>query len=327
MKIDALFRHAALKLAMMVVPLSLAATLICSSARAATPATDPLPPSNYLRYVADDNGDGGATLQASVVRFENAEGVMVDLVAAVHIADRSFYQALDESFNDYDAVLYELVAPKDMLAPATRGSTFRKLGATTKPATRRSSSMAWVGMLQRSLRDTLKLSFQLDEIDYKRPNFVHADLDAETFAELQSKRGESMLSLMLDSMMKQMSNPDAMAAQPGLFDILAALNSPDKARQLKLMMGRQFQQIDDQFESDSVLVGERNKAAMKVLNQELSAKKGRHFAIFYGAAHLKLMAATLTEEMGFHQVGPPFWRVAWDMTPSPTTAASRPSGR
>src|SRR5689334_14311804 len=88
--------------------------------RAAEPGDGESSPSKFLRFVADKHG--GGTLQASTVRYENADGVSVDLVAAVHIAEPSFFQALESSWDDYDAVLYELVAPKEMLVPSTQDS-------------------------------------------------------------------------------------------------------------------------------------------------------------------------------------------------------------
>ena len=36
-------------------------------------------------------------------------------------------------------------------------------------------------------------AFQLDGIDYNAGNFVHADLDTETFHRMQEERGESIL--------------------------------------------------------------------------------------------------------------------------------------
>ena len=95
------------------------------------------------------------------MRYENDQGVTVDLVAAIHIADKSFFRALDDSFSDYDAVLYELVASRDMLEPTTQGAGLRTMrpddapAPTTRPARgeRRGGgggSMAWVGTLQRS---------------------------------------------------------------------------------------------------------------------------------------------------------------------------------
>jgi len=296
-------------------------------ARAAQPADADAAPSKFLRFVADKHG--GGTLQASSVRYENADGVSVDLVAAVHIAEPSFFQSLEASWDDYDAVLYELVAPKGMLGPSTQGSNLRTLQPTTRQSgMHRSFQMNMVGSFQKFMRDQLKLAFQLEAIDYKRPNFIHADLDAETFQKMQSDRGESILSLMLESMFREMSRGPGGggAAGPSLPELMMAMKSPDKARQLKLLLGRQFGRIDEQLagmegDKGSVLLTERNKAAMRVLKETLAKGDKRNIAIFYGAGHLKGMDKILTEEMGFHQVGPPFWRVAWDMTvtASPTT--------
>lgn len=306
--------------------LFLCAILPSRSTFAADPSASDEAPSKFLRFVPDEHG--GGTLQASTVRFVNADGVVVDLVAAIHIAEPSFFQALDESFAEYDAVLYELVAPSEMLVPATQGSSARVLRdpsasrpAGSRPTTRRrpQRSLAWVGGLQQGMKDALKLSFQLEGIDYRRPNFIHADLDAETFQDLQQERGESMFTIMLNAMLKEMSNPGAGAAGPGLGDILFAMRSPDRARSLKLLLARQFGKLDEQMAgldgpNGSVILTERNKACLKVLRQQLAEGDKRNLAIFYGAAHLKGIEQVMTKELGFRQVGPPFWRVAWDMS-------------
>ena len=90
--------------------------LIVAPTRAADPSDNDSAPSKFLRFVPDKHG--GGTLQASTVRYENAEGVTVDLVAAVHIAEPSFFQSLESSWDEYDAVRYELGAPKDRLGPS-----------------------------------------------------------------------------------------------------------------------------------------------------------------------------------------------------------------
>jgi hypothetical protein len=66
-----------------------------------------------------------------------------------------------------------------------------------------------IAQLQHFLKDKLNLSFQLDVIDYRRPNFVHADMDAETFVAMQERRGESFASIMLNSMLEALTNPAA----------------------------------------------------------------------------------------------------------------------
>lgn len=274
--------------------------------------------SKFLRFTP--SAQGGA-LEASVVTYRNAAGQTVDLIAAVHIADPSFFHDLDRSFAQYDSLLYEMVKSKDadmsqLSGPGTRG-----------PTTRRSSArgLGWVGMLQQFMKNSLDLSFQLEEIDYSRKNFVHADLDVDTFFQMQEDRGESMFTLMIQQMLHELARQDAgEAPEVGVADLLMALQKPDRNRQLKLVLAKQFNQIDElsagiEGPNGSVLVTERNKAALKVLKQRLEAGD-KKIGIFYGAAHLKGMEKILTDEMGFKQVGEPKWNVAWNMNTPPATA-------
>jgi hypothetical protein len=266
--------------------------------RAAPPTSQPA--TEFIRFVEERTGD--ARLESADATYKNRNNVVVHLIAAVHIADPEYFRGLDESFNHYDALLYEMVKPKDMDAP-TQGAPARGM----------------IGMFQRFLTNTLKLQFQLDAINYKRPNFVHADLDWETFQAMQDERGESMLSLMLNSMLYSMGKSDA--PQIGLPDLLGALGSPDRDRQLRLLLARQFKDIDEQItamqgKDGTVLVTERNKAAMKVLDQTIM--KGRkNIGIFYGGAHLRDMEQRLYK-LGFTKIGVTY-RTAWNMPAPPTT--------
>jgi hypothetical protein len=283
--------------------------LLCTTfVHADPPATRPAPLNDkFLRYVPDDRG--GATLQASVVTYRNAAGQTVDLIAAVHVADGSFYKSLNESFKSYDALLYELIKPKDM--------AISELHDPDRPS-------SWITMLQQFLKNTLKLQFQLEAINYDAPNFVHADLDAETFFQMENQRGESITGLMIKSMLQQMMDPsNDNDPTGGMGPLLLALSNPDKARGLKMMLGEQFGRMDDMLAGmegpdGSVLLTERNKACMKVLADCL-AKGNKKIGIFYGAGHLRGMEKIMTTQMGFQQVGEPKWRIAWDMTGPPAT--------
>jgi hypothetical protein len=268
------------------------------------------------------DAQGGGVLQTSIVTYRNDAGATVDFIAAVHIADPQFFHDLDNRFKQYDALLYEMVKPKDYVPGAER------------PATRPSSSarnMGWVGMVQRFMKQSLDLAFQLDEINYSAPNFVHADLDVDTFFQMQEDRGESMLSLMIQSMLNEMArqNEQIGAAPPGVMDLIAALQSPDRSRQLKLLLAKQFNQIDEMMggldgPNGSVIISERNKAALKVLKERL-AKGDKKLGIFYGAGHFASMEKTLTGEMGFKQSGDPQWITAWNMKAPTSQPATRPA--
>ena len=92
-------------------------------------------------------------MQTAVVRYvpqDAAHGELsVDLIGAVHVGEKSYYEALNKLFEDYDVVLYELVAP-----PGTR---IPKGGKTSNHP---------VAMLQNGMKDVLGLEHQLEYIDY-----------------------------------------------------------------------------------------------------------------------------------------------------------------
>jgi hypothetical protein len=124
---------------------------------------------------------------------------------------------------------------------------------------------------------------------------------------------------MLRSMMAQMARAGQAGGPPPItiFDLLAAMNSPDSARQYKLLLATQFENIEAQLAGmegpdGSVLLTERNKAAMKVLKEQLAAGK-KKLGIFYGAGHMTGLEQMLTSEMGFERTNVR-WVVAWDMT-------------
>jgi hypothetical protein len=251
----------------------------------------------FLRFVEDN--DGGGKLETAVAHFVNDKGQAVDLVAAVHVGEPKYYAALDKRFAGYDALLYEMVKPKGMGAP--------------EPG-HRSDSM--ISAFQMMLKDVLELEFQLDGVNYRAKNFVHADLDAETFARLQDERGESILTLMLRSMLDAMARPQE-GPEITLTELIVAFTSPDRARHLKMMLGRQFEDLEKQvagFEGPkgSVIVGERNKRCMEVVKEQL-AKGQKKLGVFYGAAHMPDLEKQL-KGMGFKRTSTE-WLTAWDMTP------------
>jgi hypothetical protein len=288
----------------------LAVTLASQWAVAAPPASQPADPSEFMRYV--DDSAGGGKVETAIITYKNKDGVSVDLIAAIHVGEKGYYDGLETKFESYDALLYEMVKPKGALPP-TPGE----------------KSHSPISSFQRFLKDALALDFQLDDIDYTKKNFVHADLDAETFFALQNQRGESILGIMLHSMIREMEREAAgngPKQQVGLLDLLAAMQAPDRPRQLKLLLGRQMADIEDQMAGldgpdGSVIITERNKKCLETLSETI--KDGnKHIGIFFGAGHMHDMSARL-KEMGFHQTAKE-WRVGWDMTlPRPATQPAK----
>jgi hypothetical protein len=266
----------------------------------------------FLRFV--DNGAAGGRLETSEVTYRNADGVTVRLVSAVHIGEKSYYDALGRSFAGDDAVLYELVKPKAAGVPV--------------PGLPREGGSG-VGEFQRMLKDVLNLDFQLDAIDYTAKNFVHADLDAETFKKLQEERGETFEMLFVKQLMKALNPPAATEAPEAqgpevpeidgeqlLRDMIRLVTLPDMERRVKLLLAKQMVSVEAGaagFFGDpdnNVIVTERNKAAMSVLSDTIASGK-KKISVFYGAAHMPDFAKRL-EALGFKPVATE-WRMAWDL--------------
>ena len=283
-------------------------------AHADAPATQPAETPQFLRFIEDANG--GGKLEAAIVTYKNSAGVTVHLASALHVAEKSYYDGLAKTFEGYDELLYEMVKYKDQPPPS--------------PGERSHSTVSGI---QRFLKDSLDLDFQLDDIDYTKANFVNADLDYETFSRMQDERGESILGIMIQSMLREMrrqaEGQGRKGPEIGLFDLLLALRAPDRPRQLKILLARQFDDIEDQIAgltgpNGSVIITERNKAALEGLSKAIADGK-KNIGIFYGAGHMRDMEKRL-EAMGFSPTGIE-WRLGWDMTIQPGDPATRPTTR
>jgi hypothetical protein len=263
---------------------------------------------DYVRFVEGGEGD---SLETAVVRFESPQQVVVDLVGAIHIADKSYYDALNARFRSYDAVLYELVGPP----------MHERKQEQMKPGGG-SGSLQWVGTMQAFMRDTLKLHGQLEGIDYAAKNFVHADMTSSQFHDTREQKQESFLKLYLKLWRAQQAaaaeedgesaaDSDA-AALATLFRIMISKNG---SLELKRGMASQFDQVEKLMSGveegeGTVIVGERNRVAFETLDKQLAAGK-KKLAIFYGAAHLPDMEQRLLKR-GFKR-STTQWLKAWWM--------------
>jgi hypothetical protein len=259
--------------------------------------------SKFVRVRFDDKGRPVA-LQTAIVRYArpdaDKDGLYVDLIGAIHVGDKSYYQQLNKEFEAYDALLYELVAPQGTRVPKQRGKS-------THP----------VGMVQEGMTGVLELDYQLDQINYQKDNFVHADMSPSDFSKSMTDRGESLWTMIFRmvgyGMAQQNKNPDkAIEAR-----LLAALFDKDRALALKRVMADQFEDLEGSMGAfdaagGSTIITERNKVALEVLAQEIKADK-KHLGIFYGAGHLPDMEKRLISDFGLRPQSVR-WLTAWDLT-------------
>jgi hypothetical protein len=280
------------------------------------PATQPARQFSADQFLRFNPTPPNQSLDVSILTLKGQDGVVVDLVSAVHIADAAYFHELNRRFESYDAVLYEMVKSE---------------GATLPSKSERRSG--GVSGFQRFLSDNLKLTFQLDEVDYSRTNFVHADLTAEAFAERQKARKESLVGLMLRQMIREMGRPIGEGTPPpNIADILLAMQQPDKHRQLKLILGSSLGDVEralagldsrDNTRGGSAILTDRNDAALAVFRAQ-RAKGVKRIAIFYGAAHMPDLAEQLTTTDHLKPAATE-WLTAWNLsTPPATQPATRP---
>lgn len=225
----------------------------------------------FSRVDTDEDGRARA-LQLGIVTYVG-QGASVDLIGAVHVGDRAYYEELNERFTGYDALLFELVAPE--------GSDFSKIAGNRKGLL----STAQVGLTM-----LLDLSFQLDEINYGADNFIHADLSPQGVRESMAERNESMYTLFWRMFYASVNE---YAKDPlGLRDwqMLSGMIGADEDASLKTVIAYQMTDLDQISDilgddSDSTIVGARNERAIEVLHQQLDAGI-KHVGIFYGVAHM-----------------------------------------
>ncbi|HEX5470305.1 MAG TPA: hypothetical protein VFW73_00370 [Lacipirellulaceae bacterium] len=268
---------------------------------------------DWVRMKYDAKGDPIA-MQTAIVRYvptksagkAGAKSVSVDLIGAVHIGDAAYYRRLNERFKQYDALLYELVAPEGTVVPLGRGTS------NTHP----------IGALQNFAKDMLDLDHQLEYIDYTKPNFIHADMSPAEFEKAMADRHESFLQMyfkLMGAAMAQQSKLDAQGSTSDV-DLFTALFSKDRARRLKIILAKQLSEMESLMvsfggEDGSAIISERNKKALGVLKTQL-AKGKKHIGIFYGAGHLRDMDEHMRNDFHMQPVSIT-WLTAWNLAPKP----------
>lgn len=257
----------------------------------------------FIRVSRDEKGKP-LSMDTSIVTYKPADGtrdgLAVDLIGAVHIGDKAYYQALNKKFEEYDVLLYELVAPEGTRVPKGGG----------KPRLDHP-----ISAMQGGMKSMLELDFQLEQVDYTKPNFVHADMSPDQFAKKMEERGEGFLQMFFKAMGNGMAQQ---GKNKNLNDvaILSALFAKDRAYQLKLILAEQFEDLESQMgifdgPDGSTIITERNKKAFEVLEKEIKDGK-KKIGVFYGAGHLADMEKRLFDDFKLKRDAEN-WVVAWDL--------------
>ncbi len=264
---------------------------------------------SFMR-VRRDAHERPLALETATGHYVTTDGkkITVDLIGAIHVGDADYYRRLNQRFRTYDKVLFELVMPE--------GQSLKGLGE------RRSNHP--IGMFQQSLPSILDLDYQLKAIDYTAKNFEHADLSPDEMATAIRKRGDNGASIGIKvffDMLNQANRMSEAAAKKGggelsELQLLSALFDPNRPLALKKMFAEQMDLIGGFGTGlgatlDTILVQDRNAAAMKVLKKEID-NGTKKIAIFYGAAHMPDFDRRLTQDLKLKRESIA-WDTAWDL--------------
>jgi hypothetical protein len=267
----------------------------------------PSPLPDYMRYAEDARS---ARLEIAIRSFKLPSGQQVDLIGVVHIADDAYFQLLNQRFDAYDSVLFELVGDP------------QRLTETPPQVLKQQAEREYTGALstlQQTAGRYLNLTFQLGAIDYTRKNMVHADTSAAEFAQMQRERGENLLTLFLRAMNAQFSSGPHNAAmyEFNTFALIRMLLSPDSATEFKKALARVFDQAESmtaimEGAGGSVVLTGRNDVAVAKLREVLANRKQRRVAVFYGSGHMPGIEAILIGKLDAKVTGEE-WLAAWTM--------------
>jgi hypothetical protein len=246
-----------------------------------------------IRYV--DREEEGSSLEVALVHLVKPGAPRIDLVGAVHIADASYYHAVQALLDRADVVLFEMVKPKDARADAPEDEK------APNPIREFQKNMGrWFG-----------LAFQLDAIDYGRANFVHADLTAEEVFAAMGDGEENPAELLQNA---------AGMGGAALSSRLEGDEDDEGVAERRLNMKRMFARIMGTLGSKAsmlfgpklgdIVISRRNAVVVTRLKE---LPPGTHdVAVFYGAAHIPDLEERIVSELGYRRAGSR-WLAAWDI--------------
>ncbi|MEY3896537.1 MAG: hypothetical protein RLZZ214_2057, partial [Verrucomicrobiota bacterium] len=125
-------------------------------------------------FIRVDEDNLAARLQTAVTRYEK-DGASVDLIGAVHIADEKYFKDLTARFTKYDSLLFEMIGGERFAAPPEPEEAAKE------------KKLSGLHQIYDTVARFLKLTGQVESIDYTTENFVHADLTVAEFGEMQAQ--------------------------------------------------------------------------------------------------------------------------------------------
>jgi len=284
-------------------------------------------PGAYLRYAPPAVGQAGG-LDIAITHLTPADGgPAVALVGVVHVADKPYFDTLQQELDGYDIVLYEGVKP-EQLSNVDWQRSFTEGGGEA-------------ANLQRDLAGWFGFAYQLEAIDYGRKNFVHADMSMEAFlaaggGDMIPGAGKKASARAADDAPAPAGADEEATTTAGEVGAVgtpiqstwkavkafgdAALGAPGPLRSMARKMFAETMGTTDIGAAlamrpgfSELILEKRNQVVLERLAEVVGDAKGP-IAIFYGAAHMDDLEAQLTSKFGYSRSSAR-WLRAWAIRP------------
>lgn len=257
-------------------------------------------PTNFIRI--DDNGDR-TRLQTSVTSYKKDDST-ITLIGAIHIADKDYFQTLNQEFAKYPVLLFELIGGEDA-AKTLDGKPHEKEDPDGQPSDD-------LRGLYSSFAKTMQLTEQIEHIDYTKDNFIHADLTMAEYLKVTEGKEDDLLAFALRTTVKSSEITSEPFGGLDMGIVMKAILSGDGTA-MKLEYMKLMDQGDESaaaITGKNIIITDRNDKCFRVLAEQ--RKKGaKNIGIFYGAAHFPDMERRLLAD-GF-TLAEHRWITAWDV--------------
>ena len=269
--------------------------------------------SKWVR-VRTENG-APVAFETSVARFTGqyvgddgtSRDVVVDLIGAIHIADREYYETLNERFKEYDVVVFELVSDSDEV-PSKEEIENENREISLNP-------LNIIPLFQQVSAKALNLTYQMNGIDYGAPNLRRGDCGTLELIAQTIANGD-VVNFFISSYVSSALDMEAGVGEGIALALVCSSNKRLAARRLfarELEASEKEDLAKEELGRENAIIHFRNRKAIDVARRELDAGRER-VGIFFGAGHMPHLAKLLETEFGLTSSGDVDWISAWDLT-------------
>lgn len=284
--------------------------------------------------------------------------LQVDLVSTIHIADKEYFATLQKELGSYDSVLYEMVASRESLenkrnpAATKRLKSSRSRGFNIIGFIQRQMARILTLDFQLDCLDYQARNFYHADLDFETFKLLQLEKGESffTFARDMTLRSTKAMVqtasipedlgpwrskllwasrvlpmplvglLIIGSVCADIGN------QASEYPELEALSRLDFGAAMKVFLAKrltsEFTQVTAEVEEQSVIIGERNRAASEALRKAINDGHNR-IAILYGGGHMPDLGRRLREEFDLIPSSVQ-WITAWSIRKKDITSNSLP---